>query len=105
MAEIKRFTTGALIIKDNKFLIIKRKADDFLPGIYELPGGKVKEGETIEQAMIREVKEETNLQVSRTIKKLKSFEYLSKSGKNTKQFNFLVEASGEIKLSEHEDYQ
>ncbi len=56
----------ALISDDNgKILIIKRSTDSKTnPGKWELPGGKVDQGESFDQALLREVYEETNLKIS-----------------------------------------
>lgn len=58
--------TRAVIIKDNKVLII-REAQTYEggvnPGKYDLPGGKVEKGETIEESLIRETKEESGLDI------------------------------------------
>ena len=51
----------------NKILITKRLNKNFLPGLWEFPGGKIEKSETALQAIIREVKEETNLTVSNPI--------------------------------------
>ena len=51
----------------NKILITKRQNKNFLPGLWEFPGGKIEKNETATQAIIREVKEETNLTVSNPI--------------------------------------
>ncbi|HMK54336.1 MAG TPA: NUDIX domain-containing protein [Methanobacteriaceae archaeon] len=49
---------------DGKILIIKRSTESKTnPGKWELPGGKVDQGEPFDQALIREVYEETNLQI------------------------------------------
>jgi mutator protein MutT len=53
---------GAVIIKDNKILLEKRKYDPG-KGKWSVPGGVVDLGETTEEAVTREVKEETNLDV------------------------------------------
>lgn len=52
--------SSALVKHNGKILLIKRK---YPPGIgkWALPGGVVEYGETIEQAALREVKEETNI--------------------------------------------
>lgn len=41
----------------------KKKSDHDLPYIYEYPGGKIEEGETLEECAIREVTEETGLEL------------------------------------------
>lgn len=56
----------AIIIDDNeKILIIKRSVTSKTnPNKWELPGGKVDQNETFDQALIREVFEETNLKIN-----------------------------------------
>jgi|SRR5664280_726396 8-oxo-dGTP diphosphatase len=51
--------------QDGKILILKRSTDSKTnPGKWELPGGKVDQGESFDHALIREVYEETNLRIS-----------------------------------------
>jgi 8-oxo-dGTP diphosphatase len=51
--------------EDNKILILKRSTDSKTnPGKWEFPGGKVDQGESFDQALIREVYEETQLKIS-----------------------------------------
>lgn len=52
-----------IIYKKDKVLITRRKNDGLLGGLWEFPGGKIKKGETPDQACIREIKEEVNLDV------------------------------------------
>lgn len=54
----------AIIWKDDKVLIGKRKDDGFLGGLWEFPGGKQKNKEAIEDTVRREVKEETGLDIA-----------------------------------------
>lgn len=54
-----------LIDENGKILILKRSTDSKTnPGKWELPGGKVDQGESFDQALIREVLEETELKIS-----------------------------------------
>jgi len=55
-------TVDAVVVKDKKILLIKRKREPY-QGHYALPGGFVEYGETVEAAMRREVLEETGLVV------------------------------------------
>jgi 8-oxo-dGTP diphosphatase len=51
--------------ENNKILILKRSTESKTnPGKWELPGGKVDQGESFDQALIREVYEETQLKIS-----------------------------------------
>jgi 8-oxo-dGTP pyrophosphatase MutT (NUDIX family) len=55
---------GGFLFVDNNLLIVKRSLHETGdPGIWEQPGGQVEEGEDPEQAIIREFKEETNLDI------------------------------------------
>ena len=56
--------TKAVIIQNSKILLLKRKdSSKFFPKAWDFAGGKVEPGETVEQAVVREVKEETGLDV------------------------------------------
>lgn len=97
---------GGIVVKDNKFLILKRKSDDFMGGILEIPSGNMENGEDITTSIIREVKEETNLDVTNISKFINTFDYISGSGKSARQYNFLVEVNdNNIELSEHDEYK
>ncbi|MCD6573183.1 MAG: NUDIX hydrolase [Thermoplasmata archaeon] len=60
-------TVDGVIIKNGKILLVKRKNEPF-KGKWALPGGFVEYGETVEKAVLREVKEETGMDAK--IKKL-----------------------------------
>ena len=53
-----KLVTAAIIIKNNKFFIAKRKAGQKLEGFWEFPGGKIEVNETPQQCIERELYEE-----------------------------------------------
>ena len=55
---------AALIWKNNKFMICQRPAHKARGLLWEFVGGKVESGETKEQALIRECREELNVLLS-----------------------------------------
>ena len=68
MAEARTYPTrpflavSAAIVRDGKVLVVRRARNPAL-NLYTLPGGAVEAGETLRQAVIREVLEETALTV------------------------------------------
>ena len=61
----KKETISIAIVKNEqgKFLITRRQKGQHLAGKWEFPGGKVEDNESLEGAMIRELKEEVGLTV------------------------------------------
>ncbi|WP_298266170.1 NUDIX domain-containing protein [uncultured Lutibacter sp.] len=54
--------SGAIIINDDKILLVKRSpTDSDMPNLWSLPAGNHKKNEDSKTAVIRELKEETNL--------------------------------------------
>lgn len=106
-----KIVVGAIIINRNKALIVQRSQDeDVGPGLWEIPGGKVESSETLEDALIREVQEETALDIV-PLKVSGDFNYQVVRDariRQTKQINFLAKAKNIDKLklsSEHQDYK
>ena len=58
-----RDVAAALIRKDGKFMICRRPPHKARGGLWEFVGGKTEEGETREQALIRECREELDVEV------------------------------------------
>ncbi|SNQ47522.1 putative nudix hydrolase [Frankia canadensis] len=104
--EVQQLVVGAVVQYDGKVLLLKRPDDDFMGGIWELPSGKVDPDESLDEALIREVKEETGLDVVSIGEYLGCFDYMSGSGKKSRQFNFAVDvmASEPVELTEHDVY-
>jgi len=56
-----------IILRDGRFLVARRRPDAHAGGTWEFPGGKQEAGETLEDALRREVAEETGLRFRRAI--------------------------------------
>ena len=54
----------ALIDTDERVLLAERPAGKSMAGLWEFPGGKVETGERPEQTLIRELKEELDIEVN-----------------------------------------
>ena len=54
----------ALIDPDGRVLLSRRPQGKTLAGLWEFPGGKIEQGERPEVALIRELKEELNIDVT-----------------------------------------
>ncbi len=53
---------GAIIFRDEKILLVKRSKPP-AKGMWAIPGGKINSGESMKDALRREIKEETNLEI------------------------------------------
>jgi 8-oxo-dGTP diphosphatase len=103
---VERHIVGAVLLRDGRALVLRRNADDFMGGTWELPSGRVEPRESLEDALRREVEEEAGLRVTAVVRRLSEFEYRSKSGKLTRQVNFVVECSDDpVALSEHDAHE
>ena len=99
-------TVRGVVKKEGKILILRRHPKSRNnPHKYELPGGKVDPGEFFDVALIREFKEETNLDVN--IESLFEVVQRTKQPISTVQLMMNLEIlSGELQISdEHDDFK
>ncbi len=102
----------AIVLNENReILLLKRtESDSWMPGKWELPGGKLDPGQDISNALEREVLEETGLVVIPTDKTAYWHSEIISSGKY-KGLPYIVlvgvvkSLGGKVKLSEeHEEF-
>ena len=55
--------TAALVMRNDRLLISKRPEGSHLGGLWEFPGGKQEEGETLEDCIEREIMEELGIRI------------------------------------------
>lgn len=91
----------AVIWHEEKFLILKRtKVNPSEPDLWEFPGGGLELGEQHEEALVREIKEETNLK-AQVIRPLSIWDAKRKDGTQVVGITFLCEfLGGETTLSD-----
>jgi len=97
---------AGVIIKGDSALLVKRsKNETAYPNEWELPSGKVEYKEHPNKAVVREVKEETDLDV-KVVKPLTVSHFVF-GNRHCVQINYLVKAKNyKVKLSkEHDDYK
>ncbi|HLB70653.1 MAG: NUDIX hydrolase [Candidatus Methanoperedens sp.] len=94
--ETPLLTVDALIIYEGKLVLIKRRNPPFQDQ-FALPGGFVEIGETVENAVIREAREETGLEIE-LIKFLGVYSDPSRDPRgHTVSICYLSKGSGNIK--------
>lgn len=112
-----RYTSGLTSSKIPSILLLKRAPHEpYFPNVFELPSGKVDPNDpTLEYALVREVQEETGLDVTEVLAELKPMIYVTEKNviddtgrgsivsKSAIQLNYVVSVSGgEVKLSADE---
>jgi 8-oxo-dGTP diphosphatase len=97
------FATKAFIFNDGKYLALHKSIAKH--NFYELPGGRMEFGDTAEETLIREVKEETNFIVEPT-KLLDTWNFVATDYQITGVIYLCKIKDGSLKLSdEHDKYE
>ena len=90
---------AAIIHKDNRYLAAQRGYGDF-EGMWEFPGGKIEAGESQEEALKREIKEELNVDIEIGMQ-ICTVDYDYPKFHLTMHCYFCNVSNGDIKLLEH----
>ena len=110
MALEVRFVAHGLLFCNDRLLLLRRRGGRYLGGQWDPPGGSVNEGETPQQAVVREFWEETGLSVS-VYRKLAEQRNLDTAGRPIEfvTVTYQVEPAGpsspvHLNLLEHDGY-
>lgn len=101
-------SVACIAVKDRKILIAHRNPTGVMGNRWEFPGGKVEEGESSEQTVIREFEEEFGISV-KVIEKITESEF-EHHGKISSLYAFLIEVPHDgiekkYTLTEHTEYK
>ncbi len=94
--------TCAIIEREGGVLCAQRSKDMDLPLKWELPGGKIEVGETAQECLVREIKEELGIHIS-VREQLPVFQHEYPNQKTIELFPFICKIkNGTIILKEHQ---
>ena len=92
---------AAIIKKDNLYLVAQRNRDKHMGLKWEFPGGKVDPGETLQEALVREIYEELNIDIN-IHEKLTEERYKDNEINIILHYFLCTIKNGVINLNEHE---
>jgi 8-oxo-dGTP diphosphatase len=79
---------GAIIVRDEQVLLVRR-SNPPMQGEWSIPGGLVETGETTREAIIREVREETGLDIE-VVKLAEVFERIVRDPDSRVQYHYVL---------------
>ena len=79
---------GAVVMKDGKVLLVKRGIDPN-KGMWAIPGGSLKLGETLQEGAEREIKEETAITI-KAKEPVYSFDFFERDGDGRVRFHYVI---------------
>lgn len=83
-----QLAVGAIVMRNNKVLLVKRGRPPG-EGLWAVPGGRVKLGETLKEAVEREVREETGL-IVRARNPVYAFDLIERDEEGRIQYHYVV---------------
>ena len=99
-----KIVTVAIIKKDNKVLVARRAPNEKLAGLWEFPGGKLENGETLQEGLERELEEEFGV-ITKSGKEITSSIYTYEHGSFKIVALESVIISGDLHLRVHDEIQ
>ena len=95
---------GALILNERGRLFVQRRSATrrVLPGIWDIVGGHIEEGESIEEALGREIEEETGWKLRRIGAQIADWEW-EHEGVVRRELDYIVEVDGDVTVPRLEE--
>ncbi|MBV7333145.1 NUDIX domain-containing protein [Chloroflexi bacterium TSY] len=91
---------GLIVNQQGRIFVQKRRSDrDLFPGCWDIAGGHVEDGETLYEALSREIHEETGWHLSQILQVVEIFDWqtdLEDSTIRKREFDFLVAVMGDL---------
>ncbi|MGC5018961.1 NUDIX domain-containing protein [Micromonospora sp. DT47] len=89
---------GALIVDDDGRIFVQRRSPErrLFPNVWDIVGGHLEPGEEIEDALRREVTEETGWTVSHVLAEFAEFRWTGDDGLDRVETDFLVRVDGDL---------
>lgn len=103
---IEKFAAGVVVFdEDDRTLLLRRKPDDVLPGIWDYPGGGLDSGEHPRAGALRELFEESGIRPE-AITYVRCLDFTDTVGRRVRQFVFTatVPVGTPVALSEHDAF-
>jgi ADP-ribose pyrophosphatase len=83
-----QLAVGAFVVKENQVLLVKRNHPPS-QGQWTIPGGRVKLGETLQEATEREVKEETGITI-KALHPVYTVDFIQRDNHGNTQFHYVI---------------
>jgi 8-oxo-dGTP pyrophosphatase MutT (NUDIX family) len=106
-ADGRQGVVGALIKNKAGAIFVQKRTMDrrLFPGCWDIAGGHVEPGETLFEALAREVEEETGWQLAKIVSLVKVFDWQEEQNGRTvpiREFDFLVQVAGNLEVPQLE---
>ena len=94
----KQCLVGAVVLNERGQAFVQKRSSTrrLWPGCWDLIGGHVEPGETLEEALVREIHEETGWKLARIVKVIDLYDGQTEEGEEIYEVDFLVEVEGDL---------